>query len=345
MRYSDCLKSRRVYIIAEMSGNHGGDFKKALDIVHAAAEAGADCLKTQTYTADTLTIDCDHDEFIVKGGLWNNEKLYDLYKKGTTPWEWQEKIKDECEKLGLDFMSTPFDNSAVDFLEKIGCQLYKIASPELVDIPLIEYVARLKKPVFVSLGESFESEMQDAVDALEKHGAKYTLLKCCSQYPSDYKNMNLNTINILKAKFNCPIGLSDHSEGSLGPIIATSLGATVIEKHLCLDNNDETAVDAKFSMTPGSFKKMVQDVRDTELILGRAQLLPSEGELRGLKNRRSLYVVKPVRKGEIFTADNIRSIRPAKGLPPKFLPEVLGKKAKNNISFGTPMSWDLIEEN
>lgn len=343
MKFEECMAINRTYVIAEMSGNHGGKLEKAMDIVHAAYEAGADCLKTQTYTADTLTLNCDREEFTVKGGLWNGRTLYDLYSEGYTPWAWQEKIKQECDRLGMDFMSTPFDFTAVDYLEKIGCQYYKIASPELVDIPLITYTARKGKPMFISTGMGNEEEITEAVEAARSCiGENFVLLKCCSQYPSAYENMDVASMDLLRQKFHCRVGLSDHSEGFLGAVVAVSMGGCVIEKHLCM-SRDDGAVDCEFSMTPQEFKEMVDRIRDVELIRGKAVLEPSTGELRGLANRRSLYVTRPIRKGETFTSDNVRSVRPAKGLAPKYYYTILGKKAARDLAFGTPLAWEDVE--
>jgi pseudaminic acid synthase len=344
MKLFNYLKNKKTYIIAEMSANHSGSFKHAIEIVHAAKEAGADCLKTQTYTADTLTINCNNDYFIVKGGLWDGYSLYDLYKNAFTPWDWQPKIKEECDKIGLDFLSTPFDKTAVDLLEEMNVGAYKIASPELIDIPLIKYVASKGKPMLVSCGMGNEQEIEDATNAMKSQNLeKYILLKCCSEYPSDYSNMNLSLITDMKNKFKCDIGLSDHSMGSLGAVTAVTLGARVIEKHFCISREDKSA-DSKFSMNFMEFKEMVKDIRNVELILGQPVYGPSEGERRGLRNRRSLFAVREIRKGEILTEQNIKSIRPGQGLLPKDYDKVIGKKAKEDISLGTPLNWSLIED-
>lgn len=343
MHYTDCKQCGRTYIIAEMSGNHGGQLEKALEIVQAAAEAGADCLKTQTYTADTLTLNCNRDEFVVKGGLWNGEKLYDLYSEGYTPWEWMPIIKKKCDDLGLDFMSSPFDRSAVDYLEQMGCQYYKIASPELVDIPLIEYVAKTGKTMFISTGMAIKSEIEDAIATAGAEKVKdVVLLKCCSQYPTDYNNMNLLAIKSLQEYFSCTIGLSDHSFGYLGAVIAVTLGAKVIEKHICMSRQDDV-VDSKFSMEPDEFKEMVSKVHDAEKALGNGKIEPSQGERRGIKNRRSLYIVKDIKAGDVLTGENIRSVRPGLGILPKYYKELLGKRILCDAVFGTPLSWDMVE--
>lgn len=338
-QYLDC---GRTYMIAEMSGNHGGNFNQAMEIVYAAKQAGADCLKIQTYTADTLTLDCDNAYFTVKGGLWNGKNLYALYQEAATPWEWQKDIKDECEKLGMDFLSTPFDFTAVDFLDSIGVEAYKIASPELIDLPLIEYAAQKGKPLIISCGMGSESEIKEAVSAAKKYNVEVILLKCCSQYPSDYRNMNLSLIQDMKQRFNCPVGLSDHSMGHLGAVVAVSLGACVVEKHFCVTRAEKTA-DSEFSMEANEFRDMVEAIRNVEAMFGTNQYGPSEGEVRGLRNRRSLFAVKNIKKGERFSKDNIRSVRPGQGLLPKYYYDVLGKTASCDMKRGEPLRPENIE--
>lgn len=333
----------KTYIIAEMSANHGGSLENALKIVRTAKEAGADCLKIQTYTADTLTIDSQKEYFRVRGGLWDGMTLYELYRRAYTPWEWHEAIKRECERLSLDFLSTPFDRSAVDFLDNIGAQAYKIASPELIDLPLIEYAASKGKPMILSCGMASLAEIEDAVSAVRAASVeRYALLKCCSEYPAKPQNMNLSVIPDMAKRFCCPVGLSDHTMGSLAVVAAVSLGARVIEKHLCLSRNLPSA-DAAFSMEPAEFASMVRDVRQTEALMGRPVYGASEGEKRGLPNRRSLFAIRDIEAGETLTEENIRSIRPGQGLPPKYYPDILGKKAACCIERGTPLRFDLIE--
>ncbi len=345
MKFFDRLDEKKVYIIAEMSGNHGGDINRAVKIVHAAAEAGADCLKIQTYTADTITINCHQEPFLVKSGLWRNEYLYDLYLKAYTPWEWTQTLKAESERLGMDFLSTPFDFSAVDYLENIGLQLYKVASFEIIDIPLIRKIAKTGKPIIISTGMASEDEIREAVDTAKKTGNNNViLLKCCSAYPTDYSTMNLRTIIDMRTKFDVPVGLSDHSIGSLADIAAVALGVPVIEKHICLSRDDHT-VDCAFSLEKEEFKKMVMDVRSTELSLGRISYGPSDVEKQSYAHRRSLFAVKDIKVGELFTKENIRSIRPACGLHTRYYDELIGgKKAKRDIPFGTPLSWEDVDE-
>jgi len=340
---NELIESGRIYTIAEMSANHAGKLENALEIVKAAAESGADCLKIQTYTADTITINCRSDLFLEKGGLWDKEYLYDLYSRAYTPWEWQGRIKEECEKYGLDFLSTPFDNTAVDFLESIGCEAYKIASFEIVDIPLIEYTASKGKPMIISTGMASKEEIRDAIDACRKVGNNdITILKCCSEYPSKPEHLNLETITDMTS-FGVRVGLSDHSMGYMADVVAVSKGAKVIEKHFCLSRALKNA-DSDFSMEPAEFKEMVDNVNLAAKMLGVSTYGPSEGEKEEYRSRRSLFAVKDIKKGELLTPENVRSIRPADGLPPKLLPEVLGKTALCDIDFGTPLSMDMFGE-
>ena len=338
------IKNNEVYVIAEMSANHGGSLDTALQIVREAAKAGADCLKIQTYTADSITIDCDSEDFQIHGGLWDGYKLYDLYTDAGTPYEWQSRIKEECDKYGIDFLSTPFDPAAVDFLESIGCEAYKIASFELVDIPLIEYAASKGKPMIISCGMSSIEEIQDAVDACYRVGNdQIVLLKCCSEYPANWKDMHIANIPDMMSRFSVPVGLSDHSAGSIAAVVAVSMGACVIEKHVKIDGIE--SADSKFSMTMEDFSDMVKAVRDARVIAGTVQYGPTQGEQGNLKFRRSLFAVKTIKAGEEITSENVRSIRPSTGLKPKYLQTILGRKAKENIPFGSPLSMDMFEEN
>ena len=298
-RLYEKINSGDVYIIAEMSANHGGSLDNALKIVREAAKAGADCLKIQTYTADSLTIDCDNDYFKIKGGLWDGYKLYNLYTDAGTPYEWQPKIKEECEKCGMDFLSTPFDKDAVDFLEKMGVTAYKIASFELVDLPLIEYTASKGKPMIMSVGMASLEEIQDAVDACKKAGNdKIVLLKCCSEYPAPWPDMHLGNIPDMKERFNLPIGLSDHSMGSLGAVVGVTLGACVVEKHVMLEGVE--SADSKFSMTMEDFGKMVSDVRNAKLIAKGPDYTLTEGEQSQTKFRRSIFAVKDISRRTFY---------------------------------------------
>ncbi len=330
------------YIIAEMSANHAGSLDNAKNIIRSAKDAGADCVKIQTYTADTLTIDCDNEHFTIRDGLWAGETLYSLYDKAYTPWEWQAELKEETEKVGLDFFSTPFDNTAVDFLESIGVGFYKIASFELVDIPLIEYVARQGKPMIISTGMGSFQEIQDAVDAARAQGNEsLALLKCSSAYPAVPGDMNLMTMQHMCKTFDVCVGLSDHSLGSIGAITAVAMGACIIEKHFCLSRSIDNP-DAAFSMEPEEFAAMVRDIRTAERSKGVVSYDVSEKERASLRFRRSLFAVCDIRKGDPFTPENIRSIRPAYGLAPKLYRDVLNCRANQDIPRGTPLRPDLI---
>lgn len=341
-RLKEKTDAGQVYVIAEMSANHAGKLENALEIVRRAAQAGADCVKIQTYTADTLTIDCDGEPFRLHGGLWDGYKLYDLYREAGTPWEWQARIKAECEACGVDFLSTPFDFTAVDFLESIGCEAYKIASFELVDTPLIEYAAARGKPMIISCGMGTEAEIRDALEACRRQGnTQVTLLKCCSEYPAPWDDMNLATIPDMAARFGVPVGLSDHSEGSLGAVVGVSLGAVVVEKHVCLSRAIKNP-DSAFSMELPEFAAMVQDIRAARRIRGQATYRRSAAEEKQTALRRSLFAVRDIAAGEAFTPDNIRSIRPAAGLPPRYYHTLLGKPAPRALHRGEPLDESMV---
>ncbi len=337
-------KDQPIFIIAEMSANHNQDFEEAVKIVYAAKECGADAVKLQTYTPDTLTIDVDNEYFKIKGTPWEGTTLYSLYKKAYTPWEWQPELKKIADRIGIILFSTPFDITAVDFLDKMDVPAYKIASFELVDIPLIEYVAGKGKPVIMSTGMASFEEISEAVNAAKGAGAKdIALLKCTSSYPSKAEDMNLLTIPHLAESFNVVSGLSDHTLGISVPVAAAAVGASIIEKHFTL-LRDKTGPDALFSLEPDEFKEMVQSVRTAEKALGSVNYNCTEQEEKSRALRRSLFAVKDITAGEKLTIDNIRSIRPGDGLPPKYLKNILAKKAKKNIDKGTPLTWDLIDE-
>ncbi|MEE0959119.1 MAG: pseudaminic acid synthase [Lachnospiraceae bacterium] len=331
------------YIIAEMSANHAGSINRAKEIIHAAKESGADCIKIQTYTPDTLTIDCDNEYFNVKNGTWGGEKLYDLYKKAYTPWEWQGELKEEAENIGLDFLSTPFDKTAVDFLEDLGIEFYKIASFELVDLPLIKYVASKGKPIIMSTGMGTLGEIEDAVNTIKQtENNQFALLKCSSAYPAISSNMNLNTMINMKQTFEVPIGLSDHSMGSIGAVTAVAMGANIIEKHFCISRKIENP-DASFSMEPEEFSHMVEDIRNVEKAKGIIRYGATEEESSSIVFRRSIFCVEDIKKGELITDRNVRIIRPGYGMKPKYINDILGKHASCDIKRGTPMSIGLIE--
>ena len=333
------------YIIAELSANHGHSFEKALEVVRAAKDAGADAIKLQTYTPDTLTIDCRRPEFMVgKGTLWEGKNLHDLYAEAYTPWEWQPDLKKEAEYLGLHCFSTPFDDTAVDFLEGINVPAYKVASFELVDTELLKKVAATGKPVIMSTGMASFEEIEEAVRTLQANGCRYlSLLKCTSAYPSLSEDMNLRTIPHMAEAFGVPVGLSDHTLGVAVPIAAIALGACIIEKHLTMRRSDGVP-DGAFSLEPEEFRTMVEAVRMAEKSLGKVSYKMSEKEQASHAFRRSLFAVEDIKKGEEFTRANVRSIRPGHGLPVKELDNVLGRKATSYIPRGTPLSSDLFAQ-
>lgn len=332
-----------VYIIAELSANHHQDFDRAARLIVAAKDAGADAIKLQTYTPDTITIRSDRSEFTIDGGtIWDGRSLYELYGEAFTPWEWQPKLKQMANDAGLALFSSPFDETAVDFLEGMDVPAYKVASFELVDIPLIQKMARTGKPLIMSTGMATAEEIQEALAAARQEGAtEIALLKCTSAYPSPADEMNLRTIPELARMFSLPAGLSDHTVGIAVPIAAVALGACVIEKHLTLSRADH-GPDSAFSLEPDEFRAMVDAVRFSEKALGDAQFGPSARERASLKFRRSLFVVEDLKTGESFTMNNVRSIRPAHGLHTRHLPAILGRRAVCDIQRGTPLSWDLI---
>ncbi|WP_032496677.1 pseudaminic acid synthase [Hydrogenivirga sp. 128-5-R1-1] len=338
------ILENKIFIVAELSANHAQDLNLAKETIYAMREAGADAVKVQTYRPDTVTIDSDKDYFLIKQGtLWDGQSFYKLYENAYMPWEWHHELKELAEKLGLVFFSTPFDKSAVDFLEDLNVPIYKIASFEITDIPLIEYVASKGKPVIISTGIATLSDIEEAVNACRRMGNdQIVLLKCVSAYPAPLEDVNLRTIPNMAETFGCPVGLSDHTLGISVPIAAVALGAKVIEKHFIL-SKDIDSPDREFSLTPEEFKEMVQAIRDVEKALGKVSYELTEKMKRGREFARSLFVVKDVKKGEVFTEENVRSIRPGYGLHPKHLKDILGRRARKDIEKGTPLSWDLIE--
>lgn len=332
----------RCYIIAEVSGNHNHDFERARRIVESAAEAGADAVKLQTYTADSITLNCDNEHFRIKGTIWEGRTLHALYQEASTPWEWHAPLKQLAESLGLDFFSTPFDFKAVDFLEDLGVDRYKIASFEVVDLPLLQKVAATGKEVIMSTGMASLAEIDEAVRALKGGGAgPLSLLKCTSAYPAPPEEANLRTIPALADIFGCPAGLSDHTLGSAVAVAAVALGAVIIEKHFTLSRADG-GPDAAFSMEPDEFRRMVLDIRAAEKALGRVSFELGPKELESRAFRRSLFVAEDIKAGELFTEKNIRSVRPEGGLHTRHLPEILGRRAARDLPKGTPVAWDLV---
>lgn len=334
------------YVIAEMSGNHKGSLDLAIELVHAAADAGADAIKIQTYTADTMTIDVDLPEFHVEEShpLWGGRSLWSLYDEAKTPYEWHETIFTEAKKLGLDAFSTPFDNSAVDFLEELGVPMYKIASLELTDLPLIRYVAETGKPVILSTGASTLEEIDLAVEAARGVGCSdLVVLGCVSSYPALPEESNLRSLPSLAERYDCVVGLSDHTLDATVPAVAVALGARVIEKHLTLSREDGS-VDSEFSLEPDEFKQLVRDSRVAFESLGSGEIKPSPGETESRRSRRSLYVVADVEAGDMVSAANVRAIRPGSGLQPDAIRTLEGKSFAQAVKKGTPVSLDLISE-
>jgi len=333
-----------VFIVAEISANHRQEFDLAVKTIRAAKHVGADAVKLQTYTPDTITLRSKSKYFRIRQGtIWDGKTLYDLYEKAYTPWEWQPKLKKIAEDLGLVCFSSPFDKSSVDFLEKMNVPAYKVASFEITDIPLIEYIASKRKPIIISTGIATVSEIREAILACKRAGNKQiALLKCTSSYPTPLEEVNLKTIPDMKKRFKTVVGISDHTLGIFIPCAATVLGAKIVEKHIILDKKIG-GPDAAFSLEPGEFHKMVRAVREVERALGSVTYTLSSRAKKNREFSRSLFVVLDMKKGEIFAEENVKSIRPGFGLPPKHYKQILGKKAASDIKRGTPLSWKLIK--
>ena len=337
------LNFKNVFIVAELSANHGNDIKIAIETIKAAKRAGADAIKLQTYTADTMTINSKKNDFIVSGGsIWDGESFYDLYKRAYTPWDWHQKLFSVAKDEGLVCFSTPFDKSSVDFLEKLDNSIYKIASFEINDTPLIKYVAEKNKPIILSTGIASSDDIELALETIRKVGKnQIALLKCTSSYPAPINQANLTMITDFEKKYNVISGLSDHTMGNISPIVATAFGAKIIEKHFILDKSIG-GPDASFSMDEIEFSKMVSAVRDTEKSIGEITYDLTQKQIQGKAFSRSLYIVRDVKKGEILTEKNIRSIRPGYGLEPKFLNQVLGQKFNNDFTMGSRLTFNKI---
>ncbi|MCR4990169.1 MAG: pseudaminic acid synthase [Lachnospiraceae bacterium] len=335
----------KTMVVAELSANHNGDYQRALEIVHAASEAGADAIKLQTYTADTITIDCDSPLFqINQGTIWDGTTLYKLYQEAYTPWEWQPKLKEEAEKLGMECFSSPFDLTSVDFLEEMNVPAYKIASYEINDIPMIKKIAKLHKPVIFATGIAYPEDIKLALDTCRAEGNdQIILLKCVSSYPTPYSMVNLKLIPKLSEDYNCITGLSDHTMGSTVAVGAVALGARMIEKHLTLKRSDG-GPDSAFSMEPSEFAQMVKEIRIMEEAVGSDKYELTEKQKIEHGRSRSLFITKDVKKGDIITADNVRSIRPGQGLHTKYYENILGKQFNADLKKGTPMSLDHIAD-
>lgn len=334
----------RTFVIAELSANHNQDFDRAIEIIKAAKWAGADAIKLQTYTPDTITIDCDNEYFQIKQGtIWDGTTLHKLYQGAYTPWEWQPKLKKIAEEEGLICFSSPFDYTSVDFLEKIDVPAYKIASFEINDIPFIEYIASKGKPVIISTGIATLKDIEEAVNACRRVGNNnIALLKCTSAYPSPLEDINLKVIPNMKETFDIVVGLSDHTMSNTISLGAVALGAKIVEKHLTLRRKDG-GPDSKFSMEPEEFKSMVDGIREMEKALGKVTYQLTEKQRSSREHSRSLFVVKDIKGGEKFTEENVRSIRPGFGMETKYIDDIIGKEAKIDIKKGTPMSWNLIK--
>lgn len=332
------------FIVAEISANHNQDYGRAVEIIHAAKEAGADAVKLQTYTADTITIDCDDECFqINEGTIWDGTTLYKLYQEAYTPWEWQPKLMEEANKLGLECFSSPFDFTSVDFLEEMKVPAYKIASYEINDIPLIRKIAKLHKPMIFATGIAYPEDIKRALAVCKEEGNEdVILLKCVSSYPTPYEAVNLRVIPTLAKTYDCLAGISDHTMGSIVSAGAIPLGAKMVEKHMTLRRVDG-GPDSAFSMEPEEFKKMVDEIRILEKALGSSEYVLTDTQKLEHEGSRSLFVVQDIEPGEILTPDNIRSIRPGNGLHTMYYEEILGKKAKGFLKKGTPLAWELID--
>jgi N-acetylneuraminate synthase len=337
--------NHKPYIIAELSANHNGDINRAFKTIKMAKEMGADAIKIQTYTADTMTIDCDNDYFKIVGGLWNGYKLHELYKWAETPYEWHKQIFDYAKQLNITIFSTPFDETAIDLLESLNCPAYKIASFEATDLPLISRAAKTGKPLIISTGMANESEINDIVDTVKKAGGKdLALLHCISSYPAPVDQSNLKTIPDITEKWNVIAGLSDHTLGTSVAITSVALGACIIEKHVTLDRSDK-GPDCEFSLEPNELKQLITDTKNAWLSLGHAGYECKKAEKENLKFRRSIFFVKDIKQGDVITKENTRRIRPGYGLPPKFYNDIIGKTVSEDIKRGTPTSWALINNN
>lgn len=336
-------KDRSVFVVAEVSANHNRQFDLAEKMIKVAKECGADAVKFQAYTPDTLTINAHNKYFQIKHPQWGGQTLYELYQKAFTPWEWFKQLKKTADDIGITFLCTVFDKTSVDLLEELDICAHKISSFDLVDLALIEYAAKTKKPLIMSTGMADVCEIAEAVDTASKAGAKeIILLKCVSSYPARPEDMNLKTIPHMKELFDCPVGFSDHSLGIGASICAVALGASVVEKHFTLSRKIKTP-DSFFSIEPEELKELVTNIRIVEKALGRVCYGLTKEESKSRVFRRSLFAVEDIKKGEVFSQENIKSIRPANGLEPKWLSTILGQRAKVNIKGGTPLSWDLIE--
>lgn len=338
------INPKKVFIIAEVSANHGQNFDKAVNMIKEAKKCGADAIKFQTYTPDTMTINSKNSYFRIKHPKWGGQTLYELYKKAYIPWQWLKKLKKVADDLGIVFFATAFDKTAVDFLEELKVPFHKIASFELVDLPLIKYLGETKKPLIMSTGMATVIEIKEAVNVARKAGAKdITLLKCVSSYPANPEEMNLLIIPDMEKKFKCAVGLSDHTLGTAVSIAAVALGAKVIEKHFTLSRKIKTP-DSFFSIEPKELKELVDNIRIVEKAIGEVKYGLTDGEKQSKIFRRSIFVIKDIKKGEKFTEENIRSIRPGYGLHPRYFNKIIGKYASKDSKCGLPITWDIVKK-
>ena len=333
---------KKPYLIAEISGNHNGSIDKAKKLISLAKENGADCVKIQTYSPDTMTLKSNNEDFLISGGLWDGYNLWDLYDWAQTPFEWHEDLFKFAEKIGITIISTPFDESAVDLLESLNCPFYKVASFELTDIPLIKYIAKTNKPMILSTGMANEDEIEETLDVIKSHGCgEYILLHCVSGYPTPVEQINLNTIKLMQERFNCDVGLSDHTLGNTSAVLSIAYGAKIIEKHFTY-KRDEGGPDAEFSMEPDELKDLSESISIAYKALGKGSFEMKSAEESNIKFRRSIYAAEFIKKGDIFSQENIKRIRPGYGLPPKYYEEILGKVATRDIDKATPIKLSDI---
>lgn len=332
-----------VLVVAELSGNHNGSLERAIELVRVASDVGADAVKVQTYTPDTITLDCDNADFVLSGTAWNGRKLYDLYEEAMMPWDWQPRLQEEAEKLGMEFFSTAFDLTAVKYLEEMNVPVHKIASFELVDIPLIKTMAATGKPVIMSTGMASESEIMEAVEAVRSESNdNIVLLKCTSSYPALMSNMNIRTIPDMIDKFDVPVGISDHSRGNAASVASVAMGVCMVEKHITLSRSDG-GPDSGFSLEPDEFASLVRLVRDAEQSLGAVVYGGTLQEEETRVFRRSIYASKDIEEGEEFSGENIRSVRPGHGLHPRYLQSLIGRKSARSIKKGDPLAWRDVQ--
>ena len=337
-------QENKPFVVAEVSANHNGCIKRAIETIKLAKKCGADAVKIQTFKPETMTLNSNKPDFLVKGGLWDGFKLYDLYEKAQTPYDWHPELFEIAKQLDIILFSTPFDNSAVELLESLNSPAYKIASFEITDIPLIKRVSSTGKPILISTGMASEEEINEAIQTAKISGAKDILLyHCVSSYPTPIEKINLKRIKILQKKFNLQVGLSDHTNDNIAAIASIAFGAVSIEKHFTIDKKNEDGLDSEFSIEPKDFKKLIKDIHKTWLALGDGRSGSNETEIPNKRFRRSLYFIKDLKKGEKISKHHIKAVRPGKGLNPKYFENIINKRAKKKLTIGDPVTWDVIE--